>query len=131
MKRSNSINSTALLCPNALRNRTRNQHCNGRKKKRGEEQKYAIFFKEFGRDCRYNQAHGPWGHSAHAYTGWGEGHLTPKNLVHLWRKSFCFQEKSIKNPHESFCSEKISYAFPLSELPLGMGVSPRKFLATQ
>ena len=41
----------------------------------------------------------------------GEGHFTPKNLVHLWQKSFCFQEKSIKNPYKSFCSEKISYAF--------------------
>ena len=48
-----------------------------------------------------------------------EGHFTPKNLVHLWQKSFCFQEKSIKNPYESFCSEKISYAFPISELLLG------------
>ena len=50
-----------------------------------------------------------------------EGHFTPKNLVHLWQKSFRFQEKSIKNPYESFCSEKISYAFPISELPLGYG----------
>ena len=44
--------------------------------------------------------------------GGSEGHFTPKNLVHLWQKSFCFQEKSIKNPHKSFCSEKISYTFP-------------------
>ena len=35
----------------------------------------------------------------------------PKNLVHLWQKSFCFQEKSIKNLYKSFCSKKISYAF--------------------
>ena len=27
-----------------------------------------------------------------------EGHFTPKNLVRLWQKSFCLQEKSIKNP---------------------------------
>ena len=26
-----------------------------------------------------------------------EGHFTPKNRVRLWQKSFCFQEKSIKN----------------------------------
>ena len=27
-----------------------------------------------------------------------EGHFTPKNLVRLWQKSFCLEEKSIKNP---------------------------------
>ena len=27
-----------------------------------------------------------------------EGHFTPKNLVRLWQKSYCLQEKSIKNP---------------------------------
>ena len=55
-----------------------------------------------------------------------EGHFTP-NLVHHLQKSFCFQEKSIKNPYESFCSEKISYAFPISELPLGH-VRERSFI---
>ena len=32
-----------------------------------------------------------------------EGHFTPKNLVHLWRKSFFVFKK---NPSKSFCSEK-------------------------
>ena len=30
----------------------------------------------------------------------------PKNLIHLWQKSFCFQEKSIKIRKESFCCKK-------------------------
>ena len=35
----------------------------------------------------------------------------PKTSYTFGKKSFCFQEKSIKNPFKSFCSEKISYAF--------------------
>ena len=47
-----------------------------------------------------------------------KGHFTPKNLVHLWQKSFCFQEKSIKNPYKSSCFEKSRPLFLMSEVPL-------------
>ena len=43
----------------------------------------------------------------------GEGHFSPKNLVHLWQTSFCFQQQSIKNPFV-----KSRTLFRMSETPL-------------
>ena len=43
-----------------------------------------------------------------------------KNLVHLCQKSFCFQEKSVKNPWKSHCFEKSRTLFQKSDTPLGI-----------
>ena len=48
-----------------------------------------------------------------------EGHFTPKNPVHFRQNSFCFLEKSIKNPEKSFCSENSRTLPRMSEVPLG------------
>ena len=41
----------------------------------------------------------------------------PKNLVHLWQKSFYFQEKSIKICINPFVLQKSRMLFQISELP--------------
>ena len=49
----------------------------------------------------------------------------PKNLVHLWQKSFCFQEKSIKICINPFVLKKSRTLFQISELSLGLGLMYR------
>ena len=42
-----------------------------------------------------------------------------KTLVHLCKTSFCFQEKSVKNPWTSYCFEKSGTLSQKSDTPLG------------